>query len=123
MIEEIESTKKLLERFEKDFKGSLNALLIIGIIVKENRVWTYQIKKRLKKITNSHENISNSSLYSLLGRLEKDYQLITSEKDESVQRRYYMPTKICKSEFEAGKNFWLDIIEMAQSAIYLLEEE
>lgn len=123
MTDSTENTKKLLERFEKDVKGSLNALLIIGIIVKENRVWTYQIKKRLKKITNSHENISNSSLYSLLGRLEKDYQLISSEKDESVQRRYYMPTKICKSEFDEGKRYWSDLIETANIAIQLLEEE
>ena len=119
----IRSNKKLIERFDKDLKGSLNAFLILGIILEGKRVWTYQIKKRLKKITNSHEKINNSSLYSLLGRLEKDYQLIFSEKDEAVQRRYFMPTKICKAEFEEAKKYWINLIETANSAIDLLDEE
>jgi len=123
MIQTVENTKTLVERFDKDVKGALNALLIIGIIVKEKRVWSYQIKKALKNIYQDDDIISNSSLYSLLGRLENDYKIITSEKDEYDQRRYFKATDRCKEEFEESKRYWLNIMNKAERALKILEED
>lgn len=122
-METTDLSKVLIERFDKDVKGSLTALLIIGIIVKHKRIWTYQIKKTLKTITNSEDNISNSSLYSLLGRLEKDYHLIYSEKDKEVQRRFYMATEKCETEFNRVKAYWIELMNLADYAIKKLEED
>ena len=123
MSQNAKSAKNLLERFDKDVKGGLTALLIVGIILKEKRVWSYQIKKSLNRITPGDETISNSSLYTLLGRLESDYNLIYSEKDEEFQRRFFMPTDICDKEFNKAKTYWYNFIKTAKIAIDLLDED
>ena len=118
---ESDTQKNMKSRFEKDVKGALTTLLVIGIIIKEKRIWSYQIKKKLKNITKSEEKINNSSLYTLLGRLENDYGFIRSKKDDEVQRRYYYPTEICESEYNQLKKYWFQIMEKSKNAISNLE--
>lgn len=113
--------KSLITRFEKDAKGALTTLLILGIFVKEKRLWSYQIKKKLKEITNSSESISNSSLYTLLGRLEEKYDLISSEKDEEDQRRYFLPKEHCFTEFKELIEFWNQLMETSRFALKNIE--
>jgi DNA-binding PadR family transcriptional regulator len=113
--------KSLINRYEKDVKGALTTLLILGILIKEKKVWSYQIKKKLMEITNSADKISNSSLYSLLGRLENNYGLISSKKDEEVQRRFFFPTEACFSEFKKLKDYWFKIMSDSEFAIKNLD--
>ena len=112
--------KNIQERFEKDVNGSLTTLLILGIIIESHRVWTYQIKKRFKEITQKFEEIPTSSLYANLNKLENMYGLITSEKDEIVQRRFYLPTKKGLRDFQTLQEYWFTLMEKSENAIQSL---
>jgi len=109
--------KDILERFKKDIEGSFTTLLILGIILESKRVWTYQIKKKFTEITMHPENIPTSSFYSILNKLETCYGLIISEKDDSVQRRYYLPTEKGKQDFNRLKNYWSSVLEKNQKIL------
>ena len=109
--------KNLIGRFNKDVDGFFTTLIILGIIIKEERVWSYQIKNLFKKIKSNSEEIPTSTFYSNLNKLEADYGLIYSEKDESVQRRYYLPTKLGKQEFSNLKNYWLEMVHLSNQIL------
>jgi DNA-binding PadR family transcriptional regulator len=105
----------LLNRLEKEIKGSLITLLILVIIMKNEKIWGYQIKLTLKKLTGS--NIQNSTLYTILRNLEKNYDLLTSEMIE--RRRYYtLSTKGIKETYKAI-NYWFT---MMNSSLELFNE-
>lgn len=104
----------LIDRLEKDVKGSLTTLLILGIIRMESRTWGYQIKKRLKEVTNSEYYIKDSSLYTILRNLETHYKLVVSEMEE--RRRYYSLTKMGLQETDQAYDYWLNIIRTSMKS-------
>ena len=104
--------KSILERFEKDFLAIFNTMLILGIILEGENVWTYQIKKRFSEINEYKSSIPDSTLYTTLTKLEKNYELIISKEDESVQRRYFSATDKGRKEFALAKEFWNTICLM-----------
>lgn len=114
-------SKSLQDRFEKDFNGLLTILLILGIILEGEHVWTSQIKKRFKEITQKLEGIPTSTLYANLSKLENIYGLIKSKNDEIVQRRFYFPTKKGIREFQALQEHWIILMSKSKDAIYSLD--
>ena len=112
----------ILSRLEKDVKGALTTILVLGIIISTGRVWSFQIKKHLAKLYNKPNPIKNSSLYTLLGTLENKYKLIQSEWDEEVQRRYFKPTQRGKDEFKRIKEYWDELMQLSMKAFLKLEK-
>ena len=113
--------KDIVDRFEKDVNGALTTLLVLGIIIEGQRVWTYQIKQRYKVLTNQGENIPTSSLYAMLNKLETMYGLITSEKDEVVQRRFYLPTKDSLLQYQRLQDYWFQVMDKSRETLASLQ--
>ena len=113
--------KDIVDRFEKDVNGALTTLLVLGIIIEGQRVWTYQIKQRYKVLTNQGENIPTSSLYAMLNKLETIYGLITSEKDEVVQRRFYLPTKDSLLQYQRLQDYWFQVMDKSRETLASLQ--
>lgn len=113
--------KNIIERFEKDVDGSFNTLLILGIILEGERVWTYQIKNKFKKITGRSDNMPTSSFYSVLNKLEYIYESIVSEKDDSVQRRYYLPTKKGLEDYKQLQEYWINMIYKSKDSLEMIQ--
>ena len=109
--------KKLIDRFEKDLFGVLNTMLILGIIIEGKNVWTYQIKKRLGELNDFRNSIPESTLYTTLNKLEKEYRLIQSTIDEEVQRRYFSTTNKGIEEFNDLILFWQKINMLGSTAV------
>lgn len=123
MSKSFDPFKKFIGRFEKDAKGSMTSMLVLGIIFHRKKVWAYQIKRELKNITNSEQNIKNSSLYALLHKLENVYGLIRSETNEEDQRRYFYVSELGESEFFEVKKYWLKLMQISNKALILLEKD
>ena len=98
----------LIDRLDKDVKGSLTFILIILIIKTEKRTWGYQIKKKLQILTQSDSAISDSTLYTVLRNLENNYWLIESEVEE--RRRYYSLTKLGITETDRVAKYWQNLL-------------
>ena len=109
--------KKILDRFDKDVKGALTTLLIIGIIIEGKRVWTYQIKKRFRELSHDGSTIPDSTLYSTLNKLENDYGILISENDPEVQRRFFFISEEGKREFFRIKSFWFNIFHSSEKIL------
>lgn len=110
-----------MERFEKDFYAVLNTMLLLGIIIEGKKVWTYQIKKRFSELNEYRDSIPDSTLYSTLNKLEKEYGLIESIEDKNVQRRYFIASSKGISEFGNTRIFWSNLCSMGVRAIEKLE--
>jgi DNA-binding PadR family transcriptional regulator len=108
----------LTDRIEKDAKGSLIALLILGIIQMEKKTWGYQIKKKLKEITVDTFRIKDSSLYTILNNLQEKYNLIQSNKDGKL--RYYTITKHGSEEIKRGYIYWQRLVKIGNEAFETL---
>lgn len=113
--------KDIVDRFEKDVNGALTTLLVLGIIIEGQRVWTYQIKQRFRILTNQTDNIPTSSLYAMLNKLETMYGLITSEKDEVVQRRFYLPTKDSLLQYQRLQDYWFQLMDKSRETLASLQ--
>ena len=117
--QELKYDSLLLDRLEKHVKGSLNAVLILGIIKKEKRAYGWQIKKKLKEITKADTYIKDSSLYTILRNLENNHKLVTSEIYD--QRRYYSVTELGKEEILRACHYWLDLFHVSKEAFEKLD--
>ncbi len=104
-----------LMRLEKEVKGMLTTLLILGIIKKEKRIWGYKIKKNLKQLTQADSYISDSSLYTTLRSLEKKYGLLSSKMEE--RRRYYFLTDLGSQITDQAFTYWLRLVQEGNFAI------
>jgi len=104
-----------LMRLEKEVKGFLTTLLILGIIKKEKRIWGYKIKKNLKQLTQADSYISDSSLYTTLRSLEKKYGLLSSKMEE--RRRYYFLTDLGSQITDQAFTYWLKLVQEGNLAI------
>lgn len=104
-----------LMRLEKEVKGMLTTLLILGIIKKEKRIWGYKIKKNLKQLTQADSYISDSSLYTTLRSLEKKYGLLSSKMEE--RRRYYFLTDLGSQITDQAFTYWLKLVQEGNLAI------
>ena len=104
-----------LMRLEKEVKGLLTTLLILGIIKKEKRIWGYKIKKNLKQLTQADSYISDSSLYTTLRSLEKKYGLLSSKMEE--RRRYYFLTDLGSQITDQAFTYWLKLVQEGNLAI------
>lgn len=104
----------LIDRLEKDAKGSLTTILILGIIKREGKTWGYQIKKTLKTITQGDSYIKDSSLYTSLRNLEVNYKLIKSEIKE--RRRYYSLTELGLQEIDQIYEYWQNLVQVGTEA-------
>jgi DNA-binding PadR family transcriptional regulator len=96
------------DRLDKDVKGSLTVILILGIIKREEITWGYQIKKELQRISNSEERIKDSSLYTILNSLEKQYGLLVSKSQD--RRRYYSLSQIGKDNLSDIFTYWINFV-------------
>ena len=96
-----------IDRLEKDAKGSLVAILILGIILKNENTWGYQIKLKLLEITNNNIQINDSTLYTILRSMENQYELVNSHKID--RKRTYQLTKHGKLKFQEIIQFWNDL--------------
>ncbi|MHA2226429.1 MAG: PadR family transcriptional regulator [Candidatus Hodarchaeales archaeon] len=108
------STQRLVtltDRIEKDAKGSLNAILILGIIRMKGNTWGYQIKKILKELTGGRYQIKDSSLYTILSNLEDKYRLISSTKESKL--RYYSLTNLGVEEIKRACIYWQDLMKIS----------
>jgi DNA-binding PadR family transcriptional regulator len=94
----------IIDRFEKELKGSLTTLIILLIIQKEKTVYGYKIKKELQLITKDDEMITDSTLYTSLRSLESKYQLIQSMVHE--RRVYYSLTDEGNENIQKLLKFW-----------------
>ena len=65
-----ESHLNLIDRLDKDAKGSLVFILILAIIHKEQNTWGFQIKKKLQLVLIADLEINDSTLYTTLRILE-----------------------------------------------------
>lgn len=115
------STSFLSERLEKDVRGYLTTLLILGIIKKQKRTWGYQIKQELKLITESSAYINDSSLYTILRNLESEKygQLVKSEMVK--RRRYYVLSKKGETDLDSAVIQWLNLMEKSKTLFSDLE--
>lgn len=113
----VKNSFSLIDRLEKDVKGSLTTILILGIIRMEGRTWGYQIKKKLKELTKSETSIKDSSLYTILRNLETHYMLVVSEMEE--RRRYYSLTDRGVQEINQTFTYWLNLV---RSSLQTFEE-
>lgn len=104
-----------LMRLEKEVKGMLTTLLILGIIKKEKRIWGYKIKKNLKQLIQADSYISDSSLYTTLRSLEKKYGLLSSKMEE--RRRYYFLTDLGSQITDQAFTYWLKLVQEGNFAI------
>lgn len=113
----VKNSFSLIDRLEKDVKGSLTTILILGIIRMEGRTWGYQIKKILKELTKNDTSIKDSSLYTILRNLENHYKLVVSEMEE--RRRYYSLSDRGVQEINQTFTYWLNLV---RSSLQTFEE-
>ena len=116
-----ENENSLIERLTKDVKGTLTTLIILGIIKKNDRIWGYQIKKELMNISGSKEEISDSSLYTVLRKLEQVYKVVKSTMEE--RRRYYSITKDGEEHYSKAIQYWYQLMELGKSELNKLWEK
>lgn len=98
----------LIDRLEKDAKGSLTTILILAIIHKHENTWGYQIKQILSEITKIENPINDSTLYTTLRNLENNYKLIKSE--FSDRRRTYKLSDSGEVEINNIYSYWTQLI-------------
>lgn len=110
----VKNSFSLIDRLEKDVKGSLTTILILGIIRMEGRTWGYQIKKKLKEVTKNDSYIKDSSLYTILRNLETHYKLVVSEMEE--RRRYYSLTDRGVQQINQAFTYWLNLVRSSSQA-------
>lgn len=115
---EAENERSLVKRLMKDVKGSLTTLFILGIIQKFEKSWGYQIKKELRSISGSEEDINDSSLYTVLRKLEQEYNILESTMVK--RRRFYSLTDEGKKDFDNAINFWLQLINQSKEGLMKL---
>jgi len=119
--QELKSDSLLFDRLEKNVKGTLTAILILGIIRKEKRTYGWQIKKKLKDVTKADSYIKDSSLYTILRSLENNHGLVTSEMNN--RRRYYSLTELGQEEIPRAYHYWIDLILVSKEAFEKLDFE
>ena len=95
----------LSERYKKDFEGLLTYLLLLGIIVEEERIWTNSLRHRINSIKKNQKLIPLSSFYTILSKLEKNHSLIQSSFVKN--RKFYGPTKKGIKEYNHLKEYFL----------------
>lgn len=108
----------LIDRLEKDAKGSLVFILILAIIHTDQNTWGYQIKKKLQLIMNSDQEISDSTLYTTLRNLEKNYGFVTSEFIE--KRRIYKLSEYGKEHINVIYDYWIKLLQQSAMSFKLL---
>jgi DNA-binding PadR family transcriptional regulator len=101
----------LIGRLEKDAKGSFVFILILAIIHTEQNTWGYQIKKKLQMIMNSEQEINDSTLYTTLRNLEKNYGYVTSEFVD--KRRIYHLSEFGKEHIAEIYTYWMKFLEQS----------
>ena len=104
-------TLNLIDRLEKDAKGSLVFILILAIIHTEGETWGYQIKKKLQVIMNSNQEINDSTLYTTLRNLEKNYGFVDSEFIN--KRRMYKLTMYGKDHINDIYEYWIKLLKQS----------
>lgn len=105
----------LIDRLDKDAKGSLVFILILAIIDKKDNPWGYQIKKELQIIMNTDQAISDSTLYTTLRNLENNYKFVISEIID--KRRIYKLSEFGKSHIQSIYDYWINLLELSKSSL------
>lgn len=116
-----ESHLNLIDRLDKDAKGSLVFILILAIIHKEQNTWGYQIKKKLQLVLNADQEINDSTLYTTLRNLEKNYGFVTSEFIE--KRRIYKLSEYGKDHIYDIYDYWMKLLSQSILSFKILDLE
>ena len=112
------SNFSIFDRFEKDQVGILLSILILQIIKREKRIWGYDIKQILTKITENKIEIKNSTVYTILKSFESKYALLESEMEE--RRRYYKLTEKGIKNLSLILNDWKKMTEITIHTLRIL---
>lgn len=108
----------LIDRLEKDAKGSLVFILILAIIHKEQNTWGYQIKKKIQLVMNTDQEINDSTLYTTLRNLEKNYGFVTSEFID--KRRMYKLSEYGKEHIYDIYDYWMNLLSQSVMSFKIL---
>ncbi|WP_242692239.1 PadR family transcriptional regulator [Aridibaculum aurantiacum] len=82
------------------FKGSLTTI-VLKLLSEQDRMYGYEITKKVKELTNGEVNITEGALYPSLHKLEADGLLTVSiEHIGNRPRKYYSLTKAGKKEVQ-----------------------
>ena len=109
--------KKFFIRFEKDLQGINTTLILLGIIIEGGKMWTHQIKSRFEELSESSYILPTSTLYATLNKLEFQYNVIYSDYDDEVKRKYYSPTQTGFDNYKYVKNYFFDFYEQFTSTL------
>ena len=108
---------RLVERLNKDARGTLMTILVLGVINKQGRTWGYQIKQEIQELTRESNPITDSSLYTILRSMEKHYAVLESDFIQEERRRYYNLTEWGKTEFENLLQEWWNLTRLGKLSL------
>ena len=115
MITLDENDFSILDRFEKDFNGILLSLLTLIIVEKETRIWGYDLKQQLVKVTGNEITINNSTIYTILKTFENKYGLLKSEMED--RRRFYKLTDEGKANLPLINQYYQKMIGISLKSL------
>jgi DNA-binding PadR family transcriptional regulator len=82
------------------FKGSL-ATIILKLLNEQEKMYGYEITKKVKDLTNGTFTLTEGALYPSLHKLEADgFLTVSVEHIENRSRKYYRLTKSGKKEMK-----------------------
>jgi PadR family transcriptional regulator PadR len=88
----------LMKQSSQLFKGSLTTILL-KLLSEQEKMYGYEITKKVKELTGGHLNITEGALYPALHKLEADGLLdVSVEMTGNRPRKYYTLTKVGKEE-------------------------
>jgi DNA-binding PadR family transcriptional regulator len=101
------------------FKGSLTTI-ILKLLSEEEKMYGYEITKRVKELSNGEVAITEGALYPALHKLESEGLLTVSvEQIANRSRKYYSLTKTGKKEVKAKLMELQSFIEQMQTMLNL----
>lgn len=98
---------------ERELKKGIIEIFVLAVVLKE-KSYGYKIVSDLKPVI----KISESTLYPILRRLEKQNKLKTYNKViDGRNRKYYEITKSGREEVEAFKADWKNVKEIYETLV------
>ena len=101
------------------FKGSLTTI-ILKLLKEQDKMYGYEITKKVKELTNGELNLTEGALYPALHKLEADGLLTVSiENIGNRPRKYYSLTKQGTKEVDNKLAALKDFFNQMQSVLNL----
>jgi PadR family transcriptional regulator PadR len=101
------------------FKGSLTTI-VLKLLSEQEKMYGYEITKRVKELTNDEVNITEGALYPALHKLEADGLLVVSvEHIGNRPRKYYKLTRSGKKAVTTKMDELKDFFQQMQLVLNL----